>query len=308
LTFQKANPIIIREMRGRMRGWRAFVVLTVYLILLSCLAGSVYAIIYSESVSRSAYGLTAPSVQYGPVIGKSIFSGTVLLLLTITSFIAPAFTAGAIAGERERKTYEILLITPMRARQIVFGKLGAVFLFLLLLILASLPIQSLAFLFGGVALTEVLIAAAGLVVTVLAFGALGLFISSLVRTTMIAIIISYGIAVPFIYGLPFMLFYVGASFMSVFFYFSDPSPLLALFSLVLIYGIGFILSINPFTSAIFTGVVAAEGRGYFFFKETIGSVTFWFVSPWLIYVSFYLLLTILLVFLTVRRVSKMSDK
>ena len=156
--FQKVNPIIIREMRGRMRGWRAFVVLTLHLVVLSFLAGTVYSIIYATSAS-SGYNLTSPNIQYGPVIGQAIFSSTVFLLLFITSFISPSFTAGAIAGEKERKTYEILLITPMRARQIVAGKLGSVFLFLLLLILASLPVQSLAFLFGGVALTEVLIAA-----------------------------------------------------------------------------------------------------------------------------------------------------
>jgi len=184
LITLRINPIIVREMRSRMRGRRAFVVMTIYLMLLSCMAGSVYTFIYSENISGNAYGLTAPNIQYGPVIGKSIFTGTVLLLLTIISFIAPAFTAGAIAGERERKTYEILLITPMSAFQIVWGKLGAVFIFLLLLILASLPIQSLAFLFGGVALAEVVIAALGLLVTALAFGALGLYISSWVRTTM----------------------------------------------------------------------------------------------------------------------------
>lgn len=305
--FQKVNPIILREMRGRMRGWRAFVVLTVFLMLLSCLAGSVYAIVYTESVSYNPYGLTAPSVQYGPVIGKSIFSGTVLLLLMITSFIAPAFTAGAIAGEREQKTYEVLLITPMRARQIVSGKLGAVFLFLLLLILAALPIQSLAFLFGGVALGEVLIAAVGLLVTVLAFGALGLYVSTLARTTMIAIIITYGFVI-FTYALPLMLFYFGTTLLPLVIEYSDQTLLLQVIAVSLIYVIGFALSINPLSSALLTAIIAADGRGYFFFKESFDQITFWFVSPWLIYVTFYILLTLLLVFLAIRRVAKISDK
>jgi ABC-type transport system involved in multi-copper enzyme maturation permease subunit len=305
--FQKANPIILREMRGRMRGWRAFVVLTVFLMLLSCLAGSVYAIVYAESVRYNPYGLTAPSVQYGPVIGKSIFSGVVLLLLMITSFISPAFTAGAIAGEREQKTYEVLLITPMRARQIVSGKLGAVFLFLLLLILAALPIQSLAFLFGGVALAEVLIAAVGLLVTVFAFGALGLYVSTLARTTMVAIIITYGFVI-LTYALPLMLFYFGVTLLPPVIEYSDQILLLQVMAVSLIYGIGFALSINPLSSALLTAMIAADGRGYFFFKENFDQVTFWFVSPWLIYVTFYTLLALLLLFLTIRRVVRISDK
>lgn len=304
MTPFKLNPIIIREMRSRMRGRRAFVAMTIYLTLLSCMAGSVYTFIYSENVSNNAYGLTAPNIEYGPIIGKSVFTGTVLLLLSIISFIAPAFTAGAISGERERQTYEILLITPMRAAQIVWGKLGSVFIFLLLLILASLPIQSLAFLFGGVELAEVMIAAFGLVVTALAFGALGLFISSLVRTTMVAIIISYGIGIPFIYGLPFLMLYVGSAFTPLLGFGNEPS---ALAMVAIIYGLGFIASINPFGSAILTATAAANGNGYFFFTETFGSVTVPLVSPWVVYVVFYLLLTLLLVVLTIRQVENISN-
>jgi ABC-type transport system involved in multi-copper enzyme maturation permease subunit len=288
-----------------MRGRRAFVVMTIYLMLLSCMAGSVYTLIYSENVSSNAYGLTTPNIEYGPVIGKSIFAGTVLLLLTIISFIAPAFTAGAIAGEREQKTYEILLTTPLKAWQIVWGKLGAVLLFLVLLILASLPIQSLAFLFGGVELAEVVIAALGLLVTTLAFGALGLFISSLARTNMIAIIISYGIGLPFIYGLPFILLYLSSTLLPGLNFLDDPSGPLAF---LMIYGLGFIASINPFGSAILTGVAAANGKGYFFFSQTFGPVTLWFVSPWLVYVIFYTFLIIILLLLTIRRVGKLSEQ
>lgn len=301
------NPIIIREMRGRMRGRRAFVVLTMYLTFLSCMAGSVYAVVYSENVDSSyyVYGVTTPNTQYGPVIGKAIFVGTALLLLAIVSLIAPAFTAGSLAGERERLTYEILLITPMTAGRIVWGKLGAVFVFLLLLILASLPIQSLAFLFGGVALPEVLISALGVVITALAFGAIGLYISSLMRTMMSAVMLTYGIVIPFIYGLPFLLMMV-ASISSFLFgsVVNDPSVPTLLF---LIYVGGFLASINPYSAAVLTGVVAADGRGYFFFKETIDQTSVWLVSPWLVYVLFYSLLTAVLVWLTIRRVAKISN-
>ena len=318
--IKKINPIITSEMRSRMRGRRAFIILTIYLLLLSCLAGSVYATIYNENVNRSyyAYNVTAPNIQYGPVIGKAIFIGTTLLLLLIISHVAPAFTAGALAGEREKKTYDILIITPLRARQIVLGKLGAVFIFLLLLILASLPIQSLAFLFGGVALAEVLIGALGLLVTALAFGALGLYISSLSRTTMIALIVTYGLTIPFIYGLPLLLITIMSNLIQVPLFtgilfdqynLSLISTILFIITgLILVYGVGFALSINPFSSAIMTGILAANGYGYFFFKESFGqNVTLWFLSPWLVYVIFYLLLTLLLLQLTVRRVAKISN-
>ena len=57
------NPVVRKELRGRMRGRRAFVVLTVYLLLLSCLTSLVY------------YAYAAASQEpYGPdgnLIGKS---------------------------------------------------------------------------------------------------------------------------------------------------------------------------------------------------------------------------------------------
>lgn len=306
MIFGQTNPLIISEMRSRMRGRRAFIALTLFLMLVSCVASGIYASVYSTGIDY--YRIGAPGIQYGPIIGKSIFAGITLLLLGLISFIAPGFTAGALAGERERKTYDVLLVTPLRARQIVLGKLGGVFSFLLLLVLASIPIQSMALLFGGVAPVEVLIAALGLLVTTLAFGALGLYISSLVRTTLVAMVIAYGIGLPFVYGLPFILYYIGG----LLWYIADPllklDPTAALLGLLTVYGFGFLLSINPISAAILTSVVAADGRGYFIFSQPMGSTTLWFISPWIVYVIFHTGLAFLLIALTIRRVAQVSDR
>ena len=39
---RESNPLLIKELRGRMRGPRAFIVLTVYLLLLSCFTSIIY--------------------------------------------------------------------------------------------------------------------------------------------------------------------------------------------------------------------------------------------------------------------------
>jgi ABC-type transport system involved in multi-copper enzyme maturation permease subunit len=319
INLKKVNPIIIREMRGRMRGRRAFIVLGLYLLLLSCVVGSVYSSAYSGSSNyHYSYNITAPSIQYGPTIGKTIFASTILLLLLIISHVAPAFTAGAITGEREQKTYEALIITPLRAHQIVWGKLGSVFTFMVLLMLASLPVQSLAFLFGGVALEEVLIAALALTMTALAFGALGLYVSSLTRTTAASIIITYGLLLPFLYGLPFMLgqflALLGPLFSATLFFNNTNLTTLGavvalLVGLLMLYGGGFLLSINPFSAAIITALIAANGDGYFFFSAPVGpGLSLWFVSPWVVYVIFYALFTLLLMRLTARRLARVDDR
>jgi hypothetical protein len=83
---------------------------------------------------------------------------------------------------------------------------------------------------------------------------------------------------------------------------------------LLIYGGGFLLSINPFGAAIMTGTLAEQGNGYFFFSwtETIPggqgqTITLWLVSPWLVYVIFHTLLAWGLVSLTIRRVARVSN-
>lgn len=308
----RVNPIIVNEMRSRMRGCRAYAILTIYLIILSCGVGSLYTTFYANTADYgNLYNITTPNVQEGATLGKLIFAGTIMLLLMLISHIAPAFTAASISGERERQTYDVLIITPMKARKIVWGKLGGVFLFLLLMILTSLPVQSLAFLFGGVELTELLIAALALSVTALAFGALGLFISSHNRTSMSSIVITYSLILPFIYGLPFFVLFL-ANFLIPLMILLETTggqynELVALlYGAMLFYGAGFLLSINPFSSAALTMGFAANGQGYFFFTERIQGMTIWLVSPWLVYVIFYSLLTIWLVHLTTRRLNKIS--
>ena len=91
------NPLLVKELRGRMRGARAFVVLTVYLLLLSCFTAIIY---YAYSASARGLG-GGPDMAY---LGKTVFASVILIEIFMVTFITPAFSAGAISGERERKT------------------------------------------------------------------------------------------------------------------------------------------------------------------------------------------------------------
>src|SRR5574337_1301831 len=165
------NPVLLKELRGRMRGARAFVVLTFNLVLMSGLVTLIYTV-YAAAVS-APYGGTNRQM-----IGKFVFFGVVGMELLLVCFLAPAFTVNAISGERERQTFDLLRTTLLSARALVFGKLASALSYVLLLLLAALPLQSLAFLLGGVAPQDVLIASAVLIGTSFLFGAAGLFFSS----------------------------------------------------------------------------------------------------------------------------------
>ena len=195
------NPVILKELRGLMRGRRAFLLLTGYIAVLGIFIGLMYISLQAQS------SFTQSDPQFRQGVGKAIFGAVVLLELLLVSFIAPALTSGAITAERERQTFDLLRTTLISARSLVFGKLGAALVYLLLLIFAALPIQSLAFLLGGVGLAELLISGLLLVVTALFFSALGLFFSSFLRRTLASTVTSYGaIVVSYIaLGLAFFL-------------------------------------------------------------------------------------------------------
>ena len=105
--------------------------------------------------------------------------------------MAPSFAAGAIAGEKERKTYEMLLASPIRPEAIVMGKLVAALTHLAILIFASLPIVMLCLPLGGVSIYEVLAAYLALIASVITFGMISVACRSFFPRTSAALVVSY---------------------------------------------------------------------------------------------------------------------
>ncbi len=176
------NPIIVKELRSRMRGGRAFLILTGMLVLLG---GALYGL-YRIMLANMFYSSTLSAA-----IGQTLFSGLALLLLAIICFITPAVTAGALSSEREKLTYEMLLTTPLRPGSILWGKLIAALSYVFLLIFAAVPLASLVFIFGGVALKEMFKTLIVLVTVAVMLGVTGIFFSAWLGRTARATVMSY---------------------------------------------------------------------------------------------------------------------
>jgi ABC-type transport system involved in multi-copper enzyme maturation permease subunit len=80
----------------------------------------------------------------------SFFYMFIAVQFAVVVVLTPAYTAGAIAEEKDRKTLEFLLATDLRSREIVLGKLAARLLNLLLIALTGLPVLSALQFLGGV--------------------------------------------------------------------------------------------------------------------------------------------------------------
>ncbi len=189
-----------KEVRGRMRGRRAFVVVTIYLLLLSLFAWAIYRFKLSYAGDIFAAGglvgggQTPSAVQAATrsaELGHALFAGLLMLLTVLVLVLAPALTSGAISQEREKQTLEMLVATPLSTTGMVVSKLVSALVYLLLLIVASIPVASVVFTFGGVGPEDVLRGYALLFAVAFGVGAIGLFFSAIARRTQVATVLSY---------------------------------------------------------------------------------------------------------------------
>ncbi len=176
------NPVLQRELLVNLRMPRGFVLLFVYQAVL---AGLVFFAWPQDT-------RLAPGENEARALVDMFFLGQYVL----ASMMAPSFAAGAITGEKERKTYEMLLASPLRPSAIVLGKMVASLTHIGVLVFSSLPIVMLCLPLGGVSFYEVLAAYLGLIVSVITFGAISVACSSYFHRTAASLAVSYMLILP----------------------------------------------------------------------------------------------------------------
>jgi ABC-type transport system involved in multi-copper enzyme maturation permease subunit len=204
--FTGLTAVGVKELRGRMRGRRAFVVLTLYLVLLGTFAW-MYELILEQRYSATSGGTAAYA---SAAIGQELFAGLMMLVTLLVVLLAPAFTAGAISLEREKQTLDLLVTTPISSVSIVIGKLLSALTYVFILIAASIPMTAAVFVFGGVAPEDVIRGYIVLFATAFGLGAFGLFCSTLVKRTQAATVITTFGVMAMTLGSIFILVFWGA--------------------------------------------------------------------------------------------------
>jgi len=175
------NPILSKELRTRMRTYKLPLLIGIYLGLLGAIA-----LAYSW---LQAQGLAADG--FNPDVGPQMYVLLATLQLLLLAFVAPALTAGVINGEKERQTFDLLICTRLSATSIVLNKLLASVALIILLIIATLPVFSIVYFYGGVLLSDIGKVFLIYLVTALTLGVIGLFCSSLFKRTQISMVVSY---------------------------------------------------------------------------------------------------------------------
>ncbi|HEX6963723.1 MAG TPA: ABC transporter permease subunit [Lacipirellula sp.] len=181
--YFKDNPVLQRELVVNLRMTRGFLLLFAYVALLGLL-------VYAAWPADQTLDLARP--EEATKLVNLFFFGQYLLV----SLMTPSFAAGAITGERERESYEMLLASPLRPGAIVLGKLAASLTPLAELMICSLPIVMLCLPLGGVSLYEVLAAYLAMICSVVLFGMISLWCSSFFTRTSAALVASYMLILP----------------------------------------------------------------------------------------------------------------
>jgi ABC-type transport system involved in multi-copper enzyme maturation permease subunit len=185
-----------------MRSRRAFAFLTFYLTVLS---GFVWML--ESRVSQSARGGAFESSQ----TGTTVFTGLLFLETLLVVFLAPAFTTGAISQEREKQTLDLLVATPISSFSIVIGKLFSALAWVFILVIASIPLTAIVFVFGGVAPEDLVRGYVVLLIDAIGLGTIGLFFSALLRRTLAATVASYFVVLALTLGSIFVWGFLYAS-------------------------------------------------------------------------------------------------
>jgi ABC-type transport system involved in multi-copper enzyme maturation permease subunit len=181
--YIRENPVLQHELLTNLRMTRAFVLLFAYVALLGL-------VVYLAWPQEQRLDMAQPEAAKRLV--NLFFFGQYML----ASLMAPSFAAGAITGEKERMSYEMLLASPLRPSAIVLGKLFAALCHLAILMICSLPIVMLCLPLGGVSLYEVFAAYFGLISTVALFGMISLWASSYFKRTSASLVVSYLMILP----------------------------------------------------------------------------------------------------------------
>jgi ABC-type transport system involved in multi-copper enzyme maturation permease subunit len=177
------NPVLQNELVANLRMTRTFVLLFAYVGLLGLLVYAAWPA--DQTIDMSNSDKARPLVNL-------LFLGQYMLM----SLMAPSFAAGAITGEKERDSFEMLLASPMKPAAIVFGKFAASICPLAELMIGSLPVVMLCLPRGGVQFFEILAAYLAMISSVALFTMISLWCSSNFVRTSASLVVSYLIILP----------------------------------------------------------------------------------------------------------------
>jgi len=191
MTF---TALLTKELRLRLRRERFVWLIIIYLLVMGILG---FGFLQRANVFSGGYQGYLLSQ-----IGAQLYALLSFIQLFLIVFIAPAFTATAINGEKERQTFDLLLCSKLSAFSLLAGKLIAGLVNVLLLIAASIPLFSLVFFFGGVSPLQVFNTLIIFIMTAIVAGTFSLFCSTVIQRPTASTAVAYTFCAFWLFAYP----------------------------------------------------------------------------------------------------------
>ena len=186
------GPVLFYDMLTTARRGRYSLIRVGYSLILLMVLFWVYLTVTLPGFQRLTDREAAGRVAMG------YFSAFTVVQLIAVFLLTPAYVAGAIAEEKERKTLEFMLATDLRNREIVLSKFSSRVCNMLLFILTGLPILSALQFMGGVDPDLVLASFVVTGLTVVGLASVGIFSSVFNKRPRDAIAMTYFVALGYL--------------------------------------------------------------------------------------------------------------
>lgn len=176
------NPVFRQASRQRMRGARTYGCLLAYLLTLALVVITAYDQFTAHTAQRTTTGLA-----------QTLFETLTLTQWFLVALVTPALTTSAITMEREQRTMDLLIMTPLSRFTIVWGKFTSALAFVVVMILCGMPLAAVLFLMGGIDVGAMVVRYAGMVLVSAVLASFGLMMSAVCGTSTLANLITYGL-------------------------------------------------------------------------------------------------------------------
>lgn len=195
LIINNVLAIYRKELRGYFKAPLAFVIASIFWLLAGLFFLFILQSVVEETakfdVLQSQLNEASPAVDVPGAILQSFLG----VMGSLALVILPILSMGLYAEERKRGTLELLATSPITNWAVALGKLMAVLTFFITLVLPIVVLEALTF--GSadppVSIGVLLISHLGLVLLAAAILSLGLFISSLTDSVILAAILTFAV-------------------------------------------------------------------------------------------------------------------
>ncbi len=139
----RLNPIVVKELRQAVQGKFLIVVLICFLCL--------------QLLAMGIFLITDESISVSFDAGRNIFQVLLVILFGTCLLFVPAYTGLRLATERADADVDLLFITTLRPRSIIWGKFLAGLVLTVLLYSACMPFMAFTYLLRGIDLPSIFV-------------------------------------------------------------------------------------------------------------------------------------------------------